>query len=179
MGHIHTEPGQHDQTISAFIVREDFDKPKLLLHMHKKLHVLLQPGGHIELNETPWQAISHEVAEETGYRMDQLQILQPAERLKAISGAVLHPTPLVYNTHYFDTEGTHRHTDVSYAFVANGEPALELSEDESSDVRWLSLEELMALNPNEIFENVREIGAYTLSTVLNAWERVDTAEYKG
>lgn len=46
MAHIHTNPGEHDLTASAFIVRDDFAKPRLMLHMHKKLGVLLQPGGH-------------------------------------------------------------------------------------------------------------------------------------
>lgn len=177
MGHLHTNPGEHDHTISAFIVREDFEVPKLLLHMHKKLHVLLQPGGHVELNETPWQAITHEIAEESGFEMDQLEVLQPVDRIKKLSGTVLHPSPLAYNTHYFDTEGEHRHTDVSYAFVANGEPRLELDEGESSDIRWLSLDELNALDNSSIFENVREIGQYVLTSVLQNWERVDTKEY--
>jgi len=53
MSHIHTNPGEHDQTVSAFIIRTDTAEPELLLHVHKKLGVLLQPGGHIELNETP------------------------------------------------------------------------------------------------------------------------------
>jgi 8-oxo-dGTP diphosphatase len=66
MAHIHTKPGQHDFTASAFIIRIDTPKPKVLLHMHKKLGVLLQPGGHIELNENPWQAVHHEIEEETG-----------------------------------------------------------------------------------------------------------------
>jgi hypothetical protein len=49
MAHIHTEPGQHDFTASAFIIRldrlDERGQPKLLLHKHKKLHKLLQFGG--------------------------------------------------------------------------------------------------------------------------------------
>lgn len=101
MAHIHTNPGEHDLTTSAFVVRDDLETPKLLLHMHKKLHVLLQPGGHVELREDPWQAITHELKEESGYALEELEILSP----KA-PNAKLHPVPVVVNTHNFDDEGT-------------------------------------------------------------------------
>lgn len=38
----------------------------VLLHRHKRLGIWLQPGGHIEPLETPWQAAMREVVEETG-----------------------------------------------------------------------------------------------------------------
>lgn len=177
MAHIHTNPGEHDQTISAFIIRDDLGEPKLMLHMHKKLHVLLQPGGHIELNENPWQAISHEIAEETGYSMDQLQILQPKGSISAITGATLHPQPVVYNTHNFDPEGNHRHTDISYAFVTSSDPTLELDEGESADIRWVSRDELVALDAAAIFQNVREVGLHVLENVYTTWDRVDTGTF--
>ena len=53
MPHIHTEPGQHDHTVGAFIICLGNNSPKILLHMHKKLNKLLPIGGHIELNEAP------------------------------------------------------------------------------------------------------------------------------
>lgn len=177
MAHIHTNHGEHDQTASAFIVRTDFDEPKLLLHMHKKLGVLLQPGGHVELHEDPWQAIEHELEEETGYAFSELSLLQPNDRLKALSNAKLHPVPIVINTHNFDREGTHKHTDISYAFVAQGEPSGVPGEGESRDMRWLSSSELSELENGLIFENVREIGKYVLDTVLKQWEQVRPNDY--
>ncbi len=174
MAHIHTNPGEHDLTASAFVVRDDFPEPRLLLHMHKKLGVLLQPGGHVELNENPWQAIEHELREETGFTFEELELLQPKGRLESISNAHLHPTPLLMNTHDFDPEGTHKHTDISFAFIAHGEPTLAPEEGESNDIRWLSSEQLMKLDETEVFENVREIGQYVLSRVYSEWERVDT-----
>lgn len=101
MPHIHTEPGQHDQTASAFIIRTDTPEPAVLFHMHKKVHILLQPGGHIELHETPWQAVLHEIHEETGYELSQLTILQPQQRIRTLSGAVNHPMLINQNTHLF------------------------------------------------------------------------------
>jgi 8-oxo-dGTP pyrophosphatase MutT (NUDIX family) len=172
MGHLHTNLGEHDLTASAFVVRDDFPEPRLLLHMHKKLGVLLQPGGHVELNENPWQAIEHELREESGYTFDQLEVLQPAGSLQSITNAELHPMPVVVNTHDFDSEGTHKHTDISFAFVAHGEPLFAPADGESRDLRWLSVEQLNALDSTEIFENVREIGRYVLDRVYSDWERV-------
>ena len=58
MPHIHTEPGQHDQTVSAFIFRKVDGEYKAFLHMHRTLGTLMQVGGHVELDETPWGAIA-------------------------------------------------------------------------------------------------------------------------
>lgn len=173
MAHIHTNSGEHDLTASAFVVRDDFPEPRLLLHMHKKLRVLLQPGGHVELNENPWQAIEHELREEAGYTFNDIELLQPADRLASITNATLHPAPVVVNTHNFDSNGDHRHTDISFAFVAHGAPTLEPEDGESHDLRWLSAEELSGLTSTEIFENVREIGQYVLTHIYPKWEQVD------
>src|SRR4051812_49824476 len=99
MPHIHTEDGQHDPTTSAYIVRTDTPEPTILLHKHRKLGKYLQFGGHIELNENPWAAITHEIAEESGYGIDQLTILQPTTLLKKVSGVQMHPLPVSYLTH--------------------------------------------------------------------------------
>lgn len=141
--------------------------------MHKKLHVLLQPGGHVELKENPWQAIKHELAEETGYQFSQLKLLQPKQRMTGLTNAVLHPYPVVINTHNFDTEGTHKHTDISYAFTTTDDPVGEPDEGESKDLRWFSASELANLDSSQIFENARQISLYVLNTLLESWEEVD------
>lgn len=38
----------------------------VVLHRHKRLGLWLQPGGHIEPGETPWEAALREAQEETG-----------------------------------------------------------------------------------------------------------------
>lgn len=91
MPHIHTQPGQHDHTASAFIIRTDGTEPRILFHMHKKIKKLMQPGGHVELHETPWQAVVHEIEEEAGYEISQLKILQPKNYLQKPADATLNP----------------------------------------------------------------------------------------
>ncbi len=174
MPHIHTEPGQHDHTASAFIVRFDEGVPKLLLHKHKKLGRLMQPGGHVELHETPWQAVLHEISEETGYDIAQLQVMQPADRLKHMSGeAKLHPVPMTHSTHKYSKDVDHYHTDSNYLFVTDELPAGKPLDDESAELRWLTCEELKALEPHMTFENIREVGLHMFAAYLNSWERVD------
>ncbi len=171
MPHIHIEPGQHDHTVSAYIVRVDGDEPRLLLHRHKKLGVYMQIGGHIELDETPWQAISHELREETGYELDQLEILQPKERLLKLSGVDSHPLPFNHNTHAVGGSD-HFHTDITYAFVATEDSRIDLEEGESSDIKLFTKAELQALSAEEIYENVRELGVFVLEVILDAWNRI-------
>ena len=178
MPHIHTNPGEHDQTASAFIIRTDTSEPKLLLHIHKKLGVLLQPGGHIELKETPWQAVCHEIIEETGYELSQLKILQPQLRLKNIGTAILHPQPVVSCTTIYGNNDLHKHTDLSYAFTTQETPKGTPGENESINLRWVNLEELKSLESNQIFDNVRKIGEFILTKVLNSWEQVELSEFK-
>jgi 8-oxo-dGTP pyrophosphatase MutT (NUDIX family) len=178
MAHIHTNSGEHDQTASAFIVRTDLEYPRLLLHMHKKLGVLLQPGGHVELHENPWQAIRHEIEEETGYEASQLTVLQPKDRLSRLTGAQLHPAAVCQNTHNFAGSSEHRHTDTAYAFLAKGAPRNLPADGESADLRWVSVGELDRLSGNEIFEDVREIGRFVLLTCLRDWEEVPVDEYE-
>lgn len=178
MAHIHTNSGDHDQTASAFIVRTDFEQPRLLLHMHKKLGILLQPGGHVELHENPWQAIRHEIEEETGYELSQLALLQPKDRIGQLTGAQLHPAAVCQNTHDFAGSREHRHTDTTYAFIAKGAPANLPADGESADLRWVSADELNQLGEGEIFEDVREIGRFVLLTCLRNWEEVPVDEYE-
>ncbi len=177
MPHIHTDPGEHDTTASAFIIRLDGPEPRILLHVHKKLGILLQPGGHVELKETPWQAILHEITEETGFRHEQLKILQPQLRLRQLSGAILHPAAIYQITHHFDGELDHWHTDTGYAFLADGDPIGKPDDNESTDLRWYTESEIEAIPVGGLPENVRDIARYALSDCLPNWEPLPLDTY--
>lgn len=177
MPHIHTGPGEHDHTASAIIIRTDGDQPRLLLHMHKKLGHLLQLGGHIELNETPWQAVLHEITEESGYLPSQLRLLQPRLRIKKLDRTVVHPQPVVHATHAFSSID-HNHIDILYAFVTNEEPAQAPGNGESTDLRWLTKREIQNLPEDIIYKDTIETCEYILESIISEWEAVPLSDYQ-
>ncbi len=177
MPHIHTLPGQHDTTSSALIVRLDGPEPRVLYHMHKKIGLLLHPGGHVELDENPWQSILREIVEETGFDLGQLTLLQPRQRLRALTGAYLQPVAVCQNTHRFSGDIDHYHSDTCYGFVAGGAPVGLPADGESLDLRWLTATDLRAIPSNEISRNSREMALFMLETCLPEWEEVSLSEY--
>lgn len=142
MPHIHTEPNQHDMTISGYIVRVDQPDPLCLVHMHRKMGKLMQIGGHIELNQTPWQAVADEVEQESGYGFSELKVVQPQIERVVAAGSVVHPLPFTMNTHNVGND--HFHSDLCYGFVAEGPAANAAADGESTDLRWMTIAELDA-----------------------------------
>ncbi len=176
MPHIHTEPGQHDHTASAVVIRIDGPEPRVMLHRHKKHGVYMQFGGHVELDETPWQTIQHELLEESGYELQQLTLLQPKDRIKSLPAVVLHPQPVCVNTHKFK-EG-HYHTDSIYALTTTEAPAHHIAEGESADFKLMTRQELIDLPADQKFPDVEQICLYMLDQCVPHWDRVDPKEYK-
>lgn len=180
MPHIHTNPGDHDLTASAYIVRLDEGEPKGLVHMHRKLGWLMQVGGHVETQEDPWQSIAHELAEEAGYRLDELKILQPTAHPLDLLGGAVHPTPFIVNTHPIGTGGVaeHLHTDLCYAFLASGEPSGSPAEGESQDLRWLTSSEIReAASDRKLIGACAILYQYIFDELLNSHIPVDTSEF--
>lgn len=176
MPHIHTAPNQHDMVVSAFIIRVDQGDPKVLLHMHRKHNVLMQIGGHMELDETPWQAIAHELREECGYTLDDLSVLQPDPELVEIDNVVVHPTPVLACTYKMPDK--HYHSDLSWAFVTDHDPRESADDGESSDIRWLTLEELRELAKQGIAaKDVAEIYGIIVGRYLGKWHQIPAGQY--
>lgn len=178
MPHIHTEPNQHDASVTAFIVRFDGSAPRMLLHMHRKLATLMPVGGHVELDETPWAAMVHELEEESGYTPEELDIMQPKVRMKKVSEIVIHPQPFLSNTH--SQPNDHFHSDLDYLFIATNVPNASPREGESTDIRWLSKEEIAQLPETEIKPNIRDICFYIYDELLvsQQWERVPSRQFR-
>lgn len=177
MPHIHTQPGEHDQTISIYIIRLDTDEPTALLHMHKKLHRLMPIGGHVELNENPWQTAARELTEESGYQIDDLELLQPPDRITSLSKTTLLPYPIVMNDHEY-ADLNHFHSDTSYLFVAHGEPKMSVGEGESTDLRWVTERQLDAINDPEIIKFTKEVYQYVFQVCLERWDRVEPGDFE-
>lgn len=97
----------------------------LLLHRHKRLGLWLQPGGHVEPGETPWEAARREVLEETGLQVDPTPAGPGSGALVHVD---VHPGPR-----------GHTHLDLRYLFAGpDADPAPP--PDESPDVRWFGWE---------------------------------------
>ena len=176
MSHIHTEPGQHDITMSAYIVRIEDGQPKVLVHMHRKHHMLLQIGGHIELNETPWQTVAREVKEESGYDLSELEVLQPDAEMLQAEGVVMHPVPVFVST--YKITGDHYHSDLGYAFVAKGAPHEVVGEDESADLRWLTLDELAdEVTAGHAAKDAALLYKTIVSRYLNTYHHISAVRY--
>ena len=176
MPHIHTQPGQHDLTVSAYIVRQEGSGWKGLVHMHKKMQKLLQVGGHVELTETPWQSLEHELREECGYALTELTLLQPNAVSFISPHYVVHPQPMVVMTHKVNEN--HYHTDIAYGFVAEYAPSQLPHAGESTDIRWLSLEQMqLAHERGEMIEDVYDSYKVLIQQCIGVYVRVSTTEF--
>ena len=113
----------------------------------------MQFGGHVELHETPWQTITHELREESGYDLAQISILQPHIRVKELSDAVLHPQPIAHSTHPFGGNSDHFHTDIAYAAITTETPKNHPENGESTDMKLFTRAELTALPDSDIPES--------------------------
>jgi 8-oxo-dGTP pyrophosphatase MutT (NUDIX family) len=109
---------EHHVTASAFVVSER----GMILHLHRKLGIWVQPGGHIDEGESPQEAALRETLEETGL---------PVELASPISifHVDVHPGPR-----------GHTHYDIRYILTSppvNPSPPPE----ESQEVHWFSFTE--------------------------------------
>lgn len=172
MGHIHAKPGQHDHTASAYIVRLDGSEPRVVLHRHKIEKIYLHFGGHIELDENPWQTIIHELREEAGYDIAQLKVLQPKLRMKKVANTVVHPIPFCYNTHRVRKAKNHYHTDSVFAFTAEGSPHHPIAELESNDIKLFTRQQIVDMPEGEIFPMARAMALFLLDEILPNWEQI-------
>ncbi len=175
MAHIHTGDAQHDSTISAFIFHEG--RNAVLMHRHRVLGILIQPGGHIELSEHPWATMDHELQEETGYELSQLQVLQAAPQIPGLV-EVIHPIPLTVRTHDFPgTTAAHFHTDLAYGFVTNEDPSGTPAEGESEEIYWLTAAEIRAIPDGQIPPDARTIALHVLENV-NSYHRIPANQFE-
>ncbi len=109
-----------------------------VLHMHRRLHLWLQPGGHLEAGEPPWQAALRESGEETG-----LPVRHP-------SGG---PRLLHLDAH---PAGAHFHLDLRYLLLCD-ETEPHPPAGESQEVRWFDLAGAMAIADAGLVDGLRRL----------------------
>ncbi len=138
MPHIHKD---YDFVVCVYIVFCG----KVLLIKHKELGLWLPIGGHIELNETPDEALVREVKEECGLDIEVI-----GGKHAEISGITLMYTPAFVDVHAINKE--HKHIGLVYfARAKTGNAAL--AEQEHDAIQWVGLDELENYNlrPNVLF----------------------------
>ncbi|PZC45999.1 MAG: 8-oxo-dGTP pyrophosphatase MutT, NUDIX family [Chloroflexi bacterium] len=95
-------------TATGFVVNNN----SLLLHWHSKVKAWLPPGGHIERNEDPTEALLREVLEETGL---VVEILQSEHNLGFEYPKQIPPPFTILIEDINDNEiGEHQHIDMIY-----------------------------------------------------------------
>lgn len=98
---------------------------RVVLHLHRRLGVWLQPGGHVEHGEPPEQSVLREVVEETGL---------VAEHHAA-------PPDLLHVDVHEGGRG-HLHLDLRYLLLASGGEPLRPAPGESPEVAWVTYAEV-------------------------------------
>ena len=121
-------------TATGFLVQDD----ATLLHWHGKLQCWLPPGGHMEPNEDPVQAVLREVAEETGVDAE----IVPTG---GVGSALEYPRevtpPLTIMVEDIDdpVQGFHQHID--FIYVCRPKARVEAVPE---GWRWVTRDELAA-----------------------------------
>ena len=127
-------------TASAWILNES--KSKVLLIHHKKLNRWLQPGGHIEVEDSSMaNAALREALEETNLK--SIQFLN-----KSIYDIDVHLIPAR------KTEKEHYHLDFRFIFIAD-EKEIAQHSDEVKDMKWVELSTLIDVE-NSILRMVQK-----------------------
>ena len=95
-------------TATGFVINGD----ATLLHWHRRVQAWLPPGGHVEPDEDPVQAVLREVKEETGLHV---QII-PTQTTPEISNLDQVPAPrtILVEDVYDQKVGKHQHIDMIY-----------------------------------------------------------------
>jgi 8-oxo-dGTP pyrophosphatase MutT (NUDIX family) len=109
----------------------------VLLLLHRRLHIWVQPGGHVEAGETPWAAARRESEEETGLEL-RLVRRAPDGRDVAEGGV---PRLVHVDVH---PAGEHTHLDLRYALTVVGDDEPRPPEGESPDVVWYAWPDAIA-----------------------------------
>jgi len=156
MPHIHTAPGQVDNTVEVFIVYRD----KVLLRLHDKYKVWLSVGGHVELDEDPNQAALREVKEEVGldvtlYTHRQTPSFGEADYRELIP-------PFFLNRHRINA--THEH--VTYTYFASTNSDNVIPESPQDEWHWFTKTELKN-SKGKIKDSVRYYAITALETLAS------------
>jgi 8-oxo-dGTP pyrophosphatase MutT (NUDIX family) len=104
----------------------------VLLHLHKRAKIWIQPGGHIDDGELPWDGAVRETLEETGIQAEH------PEGVPTLIHVDVHAAP----------KG-HTHLDLRYLLIGP-DVSPTPPEGESQEVRWFGWDEALALDNDSL-----------------------------
>lgn len=155
MPHIHSD-SEYDFTVSGNIVFKD----TILLIRHKTLPLWVPPSGHIELNETPIQALYKEILEESGLP-ESVLTLHPTVVSPVKNAEGTQPLPFDINIHPIGESG-HQHIDMGYILSSTSDD-VRPGPHESTTWKWFTKEELATFEP--LNENLRQRAIFAIDFV--------------
>jgi len=120
-------------TGSAWIV--DYERKNVLLAHHAKADEWFQLGGHLETNETVYEAALREAIEESG--LTTIKVL--SDKIYGID---------VQNVSQRKNEKSHIDFDIFFIFEADKNEELKIT-NESKDLRWVSVDEVHKITNDE------------------------------
>jgi len=133
-----------DLVVAGYIIHNN----KVLLIHHKKLNLWLPPGGHIDKNETPDEALKREIKEELNL---DIEILNKNNLSKEGNVEEELAVPFHVNIH---NVGDHNHCCFFYICKPLNIENLIVDKSELNEYDWFSVEEL---NQERIPIDVRNI----------------------
>lgn len=137
---------------SAYVI--DPSTKKILLVKHKKFNRWVQPGGHVEENETFEETALRETYEET-----QIKVTLIGEHFPRENDFI---RPLGIQKNYGTIPGD-THIDVIYAAIPNKESIIEYDCNESTGAKWFTREELDDIN---CFPDIKITMDYILKNLI-------------
>jgi ADP-ribose pyrophosphatase YjhB (NUDIX family) len=129
MPHIHDKI---DFVSDIYIVNGD----AVLLRLHDKYKTWMSPGGHIELDEGPAEAVVREAKEEVGLDVILVGEIAPSDE----DGETEILVPRFLNRHRIND--THEHISFVYFATADSRDFSQGDTELSDHIRWFTAEEL-------------------------------------
>lgn len=117
---------------SVFIVNEG----KTALHEHKKLGMMLPPGGHIDRDELPHKAAEREVYEETGLEVNIKGRNQDLGEFKWSSEIPAPQYLALDDVTVMDEEPVHQHINMVYFAQSDRKSIEPKGKNEVSSDKW-------------------------------------------
>lgn len=156
MPHIHEK---FDYAVSAVLVHKD----KTLFIKHKYLPVWTPPAGHVELNQTPIDALYVEIAEEAGILPPHLNIISPyTSNMDFLLGEHEQSLPVPFDINVHAITKTHSHIDFAYIVISDTD-IVTPGVGESKQWQWMTRE--MVMNFQEITPAIRSRALFALDYI--------------